>query len=356
MHLKGAVAALLLGVLSGLVARGQAPAPPVQNTSAATSAPAPNGPEMSTRDAPATFSTKVNLVMVPVVVRDSAGKAIGTLHKEDFQLFDKGKPQLITRFSMERAGEAAVRAEVAEDASLENSPESHAAVKAPPIAERFVLYLFDDVHTTTPDLIQARDAAIRHLTDSLDPTTRAAIFTTSGQGNLDFTDDRVELRNALLKLMARPNLSRPAEECPEMSYYEADLIVNKNDQTALQAAAAEVLSTCAPPPPTNDPASQKIAQQMAQSMAQSTASRVLNLGEHDSRLALTTLENAIRRLSAVPGDRTLIFVSAGFFMQDQLRQEETDLMDRAIRANVRISSLNARGLYVLIPGGDASTP
>ncbi len=30
-------------------------------------------------------------------------------------------------------------------------------------------------------------------------------------------------------------------------------------------------------------------------------------------------------------------------------------MDRAIRANVRISSLNARGLYVLIPGGDAST-
>jgi hypothetical protein len=31
-------------------------------------------------------------------------------------------------------------------------------------------------------------------------------------------------------------------------------------------------------------------------------------------------------------------------------------MDRAIRANVRISSLNARGLYTIIPGGDASTP
>ncbi len=30
-------------------------------------------------------------------------------------------------------------------------------------------------------------------------------------------------------------------------------------------------------------------------------------------------------------------------------------MDRAIRANVRISSLNARGLYTMIPGGDAST-
>ena len=31
-------------------------------------------------------------------------------------------------------------------------------------------------------------------------------------------------------------------------------------------------------------------------------------------------------------------------------------MDRAIRANVTINSLDARGLYVLIPGGDASTP
>jgi len=67
------------------------------------------------------------------------------------------------------------------------------------------------------------------------------------------------------------------------------------------------------------------------------------------------LESTIRRLSAAPGDRTLILVSAGFFLPDDERPEETDIMDRAIRANVRISSLNARGLYVLIPGGDAST-
>ena len=70
---------------------------------------------MSSRDAPATFSTKVNLVMVPVVVRDAQGKAIGTLQKEDFQLFDKGKPQVISKFSVEKAGEAVIPAEVATD-------------------------------------------------------------------------------------------------------------------------------------------------------------------------------------------------------------------------------------------------
>ena len=173
-------------------------------------APSPNTAEMTSRDAPATFSTKVNLVMVPVVVRDSKGKAVGTLQKEDFQLFDKGKPQVISKFSVEKAGETRIPADVAtDDAALEN-----AAPKTPsPIAQRFVVYLFDDVHTRTSDLVQARDAADRHLSESLDATTRAAIFTTSGQGNLDFTDDRAKLHEALMKLMARPTVGSEFD-CP----------------------------------------------------------------------------------------------------------------------------------------------
>jgi VWFA-related protein len=317
-------------------------------------APQQNTAEMSSRDAPATFSTKVNLVMVPVVVRDAKGKAIGTLQKEDFQLFDKGKPQTISRFSVEKAGEAAIPAEVATaDAALENAAGGAAAAKAPaPIAQRFVVYLFDDVHTSIQDLVQARIAADRHFSESLDATTRAAIFTTSGQGNLDFTDDRAKLHEALMKLMSRPTSGPPGFECPDISYYMADMIVNKNDTNALQVAAAEVLATCDPPTPGESAAQ---AEQNAENVSRATASRILNLGERDTRLALTVLEDAIRRLSAAPGDRSLIMVSSGFFLTDDLRFEETDIMDRAIRANVRISSLNARGLYVMIPGGDAST-
>src|SRR5690348_16369909 len=63
-------------------------------------------PEMTTQSAAPTFSTRVNLVMVPVVVRDSRGHAIGTLKEDDSQLSDRGKPQLITRFSVERFGAA----------------------------------------------------------------------------------------------------------------------------------------------------------------------------------------------------------------------------------------------------------
>jgi VWFA-related protein len=348
-----AAAFLLFGVIA---ARGQAP----QNTPR--NPPQQNSAEISSRDAPATFSTKVNLVMVPVVVRNAQGKAIGTLQKEDFQLFDKGKPQVISRFSVEKAGEASIPAEVATDDAAIDKPSSSSAPAAP-IVQRFVLYLFDDVHTSAADLIQARDAADRHLTEALDATTRAAIFTTSGQGNLDFTDDRVKLHDALLKLMARPTMGAAGSDCPDLSYYMADLIQNKNDTNALHTAAQEVLATCDPPPPIPPNASaaavaqlMQQAEQMAENIARSTASRVLAVGDRDTRLATATLENAIRRLSAAPGNRTLILVSGGFFLTDELRPDETEIMDRAIRANVRISSLNARGLYTMIPGGDASTP
>jgi VWFA-related protein len=172
---------------------------------------------------------------------------------------------------------------------------------------------------------------------------------------VDFTDDRVKLHEALLRLMARPTMGPPGSECPDLTYYTADLIQNKNDATALQAAAAEVLASCDPPPPGPQTAATiQQAEQVAESVSRATALHILTLGERDTRLAFTVLEAAIRRLAAAPGDRNLIFVSAGFFLTDDLRQEETDIMDRAIRANVRISSLNARGLYTVIPGGDAS--
>src|ERR1039457_5103809 len=64
-----------------------------------------HAPEMNTRDvtAPA-FNPHITLVIAPVLVRDMHGVAVDNLTKASFQLFDKGKPQEISRFSMEKTG------------------------------------------------------------------------------------------------------------------------------------------------------------------------------------------------------------------------------------------------------------
>src|ERR1700733_1978836 len=61
-----------------------------------------NAAEVSSHETAIAVTSPVTLVQVPVIVRDRSGKVIGTLKKEDFQLFDKGKAQEIIKFSVEK--------------------------------------------------------------------------------------------------------------------------------------------------------------------------------------------------------------------------------------------------------------
>src|SRR5215471_14570422 len=79
--------------------------PPATNPDSAAKpaqeAPAREVQEVSSQDTSATFKVRVNNVLVRVVVRDSQGKVVGNLKKEDFQLYDGRKLQAITSFAVE---------------------------------------------------------------------------------------------------------------------------------------------------------------------------------------------------------------------------------------------------------------
>ena len=309
---------------------------------------------MAQHDAPVTFSTAVNLVLVPVVVRDAKGNAVGNLTKDDFQLFDKGKPQTIVRFSIDKVEAPPI----VPDTSLETDADGNPRQKPPgtpgaqAIAERFVAWLYDDVHLSFGDLAQTRAAAIKVLTESFEPGTRAAIYTTSGHTMLDFTDDREKLRETLNLIRPWPTASAGLIECPDISYYQADQIINVNDAQALQAAEMEYL-VCNPPPP-NTSNAQALAQALP--VVRGYAFQALNVGSNDTNLNLSVLKQLVRRMSVMPGSRSIVLVSPGFHLTTEHRTDETDVIDRAIRANVTVNSLDARGLYTVIPGGNADTP
>jgi VWFA-related protein len=296
--------------------------------------------EMSQKEEPALFKARVSLVQVPVVVRDKAGKAVGNLKKEDFQLFDKGKPQYIARFSMERASGRAPR--TLEATPGEKAPE--APVDAP---DRFIAYLFDDVHSKFGELAQTRDAVKRQIDSGLRSTDRAAIYTTSGQTQQDFTDDRDKLHAVLAELRPRPVTGQGMSNCPLMTYYMADAIQNRHDPMVTQAAVQDTMSCAALTP-------DQI--QVAQQMVDGASRQEINLGDHETRLALGVIRELIRRMAAMPGQRTIILVSSGFLTLAEHSTEKSEVMDRAIRSNVLINSLDARGLYTDLPDIARRTP
>jgi len=141
-----------------------------------------------------TFQSAVNLVQVPVVVRDHDGLAVKALHKEDFELFDRGKPQEIVSFAETRPGE-----QIAPDKSQTGAAAGAGMV----IPERFVAFLFDDVGIQdTADLTRIRQASSRRLA-ALEPSDRASVITTSCRVLLDFTDDRAKIEAAVAQIAFR---------------------------------------------------------------------------------------------------------------------------------------------------------
>ena len=91
----------------------------------------------------------------------------------------------------------------------------------------------------------------------------------------------------------------------------------------------------------------------AQQVAQVAIMRELDLGSHETQVSLATLKSAVQRMAAMPGQRSIILVSPGFYNPDQL-QEQMEIADRALHSGVIISALDARGLYTVMPDVTAS--
>jgi VWFA-related protein len=315
------------------------PAKPPSNTSQS-----PSTAEVVTRDSSTTFKVRVNVVLVRVVVRDQKGKAIDSLKKEDFQLFDNRKPQTISTFSLETPASHAIPVVTVSDHSEADVEKVQPAVPALP--QRFVSLLFDDLHLSMEDAAYDRTAATK-IFDSMAPSDRVGIYTTSGQFAQEFTSDHEVLKKALNQIIPRPLFNSAVHDCPDISYFQADLIENKQDSQALAVAAEDTVQCGFNGDET------KLAQ--ARAMASVVAMRTVNTGDSSSDFTYRHMEDVLRRLSAMPGQRKLVFISPGFILSTLLL-ERVDIIDRSNRAGIVIDTLDARGLYTPDLNGDISSP
>ena len=302
---------------------------------------------MTTHDNPVPLQSRVNLVPVRVVVRDSNGNAVANLHREDFQLFEDGKPQIVSNFTVETLASLSANHAPAIAQTGDSAPTGTTPAFLPP--SRFVALLFDDPHLNVQDLMQARIAAGNYVDKYLAPTDRVAVFTVSGQLQTDFTDDRAKLHEKLLSLLPRAvTAGDPSEaaDCPIMDYYEAVEIQDHHDPDVTNVALQDAVACLSQMMPNSSPSPAVQAEllQQAQALVESTALRMEDMGDEQTGYALRRLKEVVQRMSVLPGQRSIVLISPGFIYPNR-EQEFSELIDRAIRENVFINTLDARGLY-----------
>jgi VWFA-related protein len=344
---RGGIGVTLLLLLLGLLAAGVSSGVP------AAAGQGSGEQEIATHEVQSQFKVQVqrNMVLVRAIVRDSSGRAVSHLRKEDFRLWDNGKPQEIDQFAVESpshsSASAPARPAAGKESDEETAPEAGAANVT---ARNFQALYFDDIQMTIEDIVHARDAADRYLTTALTAADRAGIFTSSGQGNLDFTDDRSKLHEALFKLRSRPVISTGINSCPDIGDYQAYLIVEQRDTSATDIATQELIQcNCQG----GNSFELQLCASQAANMVQGEATQLWNQWETQSEMVLRGLEQVIRRTALLPGQHSVIFLSPGFLLYN-LESQIAEISDRALRSSVVISCLDPRGLYVISPGGDAS--
>jgi VWFA-related protein len=301
--------------------------------------------ELSTKDTDTTFKLRVNLVQVKVVVRDGKGELVRDLKREDFQVYDQGKVQTITTFGVETPETRRKRMEAA--AKTQQGADEAVVGERAALPERFVALVFDDIHLKMEDAVAVRLSA-KKLVDSMAPEDRIGIFGTSGQLKVEYTNDKAALEKALLQVLPRPKMGKinDATNCPDVTHYMADQAINKSDTMVLGVVTQETLQCMFQGNP-------QMAQ-AAQTVAQSALQEQLVAGDSDNEYMYRVLEEVIRRLATLPGERVLVLASPGFLLSTQT-VDEMGIIDRANRASIVINTVDARGLYT--PDmGDISKP
>jgi len=267
------------------------------------------------------------MVQVNVIVRDKRGP-VSDLKKEDFSLFEQGKPRTIASFSM---------------TANSTSPAPSGATKIPPnifsnqmdraatASNNVTVVLLDGLNTALTDQAYARKAVIQFL-DSLHREDRIALYVLGGRLRVlhDFTSDFDQLRAALARAKGE-NLGHLDASNPELSETGNDAI-------------DDFLNS----------ANQKISDFY-------TVDRV--------RRTTEALEAIARHVSSVPGRKNLVWVSSSFPFsigldgpmggtnEQRTFNEEIQRATRRLNAaNLAVYPVDARGLVAAPLSMTAAAP
>ena len=295
---------------------------------------------------------RVDAVLVPVVVRDAQGRAIGDLKQEDFKVLDQGKPRSITGFTLQPGAAPASTGQSPAPAVANSGQPEIATAQAPAAAERIIVFLIDDRHLGAGDLEGVKKAAVAMLDQPLPDGTRGLVLSFLGV-NSGLTHNRAVLQAAIEKIKFRRVFQQSANACPGINYFQADQILNKHNAQAYGVALDKTANCMHLPAAASnsgntgvDDISKDPATLQNETLTKNAAMSSLQEGDQDAVDSIHFVRDVVHTISGLPGQRTLILVSPGFLsLSPESMAAESQVLNLAAASAVTISTLDARGLY-----------
>lgn len=240
-----------------------------------------------------TLRITVTLVQVDAVVTDSAGRRVTGLRPEDFEILQDGQPQQIKVFQYSPEASRAASA---------SAPPGPALPIAPAEVNRTIALVVDDLALEFSDLVRAREAIRQYVNRNMQRGDLVAILRTGGGIAMleQFTTDKRVLLEAVDTLRWR---------------YAGRVGIGAIQPIEPQSAAGRA-----------SPENLDYGYSLA------------SLG------AIGTLEEVIRGMKALPGRKSVVFLSSGLGMNSAVSAALDRLTDLANRSAVSIYTVDPGGL------------
>jgi len=271
----------------------------------------------------AQFTAETRLVIVNLSAKDKSGKPIMTLKKEDVEVYEDNVKQDIKVFELQKLDGEALPA-IADTPPASRTIEEKVKVQPRAYVEpaknsvikyqdrRLLCLLFDMTSMQPPEQLRAQEAAIKFLETQMTSNDLVEIMTFNSNIKIveEFTADRERLITTLKKLTVGAG-----SDFADMASTTAD---EGDDSGSFAADDTE-----------------------------------FNIFNTDRKLS--AIEDASKKLGAFPEKKALVYFTSGVGKTGVENQSQIKATtNAAIRANVSIYSIDARGLVANPPGGDAS--
>jgi VWFA-related protein len=278
-----------------------------------------------------TFKSATELVEIDAVVLDSHGNFVPGLKADNITIYENGKPQKIQQFFM-----------VTHDLGVtEGSIRSEYADQAEYGAHRVFVMLFDEAHLANDSLMRVKSGAEAFVREMFTAGDAGGVFLNGGMFKGRLTVDKGELLAGIRAVQPafenRQAILAPFRQWPR--------IEDEVQASKIADGAREVVERLG----------QKACQDDPQScQGEGGLGNVENLIQQKARLyvrqarmmtdrTIQSLEKVANGLAKIPGRKTVVLMSEGFFVEDSRTQLEM-VAAQAARSGITIYSIDGRGL------------